>query len=776
MTEHADPVFPVLWNDGPPHSTTAPPVRPHRTAPGDFAAAVLALATRYTGRAPAELLTRAGGAGEWTAVAVQDPGPAATLGTRRDALSVPLSGTPVEVALGSLTFRFEPMHDGGWATTVSAGSTAGDDAALGRIAAHVNAFLAAPDELSVGAVDHRTEAERTLFAEVNRTAVALPEPGCLHRQVERVVDAAPERIAVVQGEVRLSYGRLDAVANALAERLGAHGVGPGGRVGVVAARSVDMVVAAYAALKAGASYVPLDPMLPPARQAALHRIGEVDVIVTESGHRLPAAQEGTPVIALDPVTELPATPRRPEVPVRGDDLAYTIFTSGSSGEPKGVLLDHVGRTSMILDLAARIGLTPDDRILAVSSPSFDMTVLDMFAALMTGAAVVMPERGRENDIDHWVDLVAHNDITVWHSVPSTLELFLNAWGDRTGSLRAFLLGGDWIPLGQPQAVWKAFPGAHFVSLGGASEVSVDSTYYIVASVDPSWRSIPYGRPMTNQNAYVLDAFGRPAAVDQVGELYLGGAGVGWGYQSRAATTAEKFQPDPFRGVPGARMYRTGDLARLRRDGELELLGRVDQQVKVGGVRIEVGEIEACLREHTGVGEAVVVAARDTQGRPRSLTAYVVPASPAPDTVDAVARSIREHLAARLPAAMVPARIEVLDALPVNSNGKIARRELEQRAAAVSVPAGTPDDELLTSVGQIWREVLGLDAVPAADESFAGLGGGSLAAIQVSSRLNRRFATDIKVADLLGADTVALVAQVVTARRGERKRPALVRRR
>ncbi|NUT49373.1 MAG: non-ribosomal peptide synthetase [Saccharothrix sp.] len=782
MADRADPVHPVLWTPGPGRRATAA-ARPARTGVADFVAAVWALVRRYGGR-PTVLLVRDAGAASWSSASVT---PAATLGAVRVAVTG-VAGPAVEVAFDeAVTFHFAPEDGSAWSVTVSSAAAPEDDAALDRIVAHVTAFLTAPDDLPLDEVDHRSPAERELFDAVNRTARPVGDPVVLHRRVELAVDAFPERVAVVHGELTLTYARLDGLANALAARITAAGVGPGGRVGVAAARGAGLVVAALAAMKAGAAYVPLDPLMPRARQEALHRIGKVDLVLVEAGLDVPLA-ESVPALALAPVDELPSAPRSAvAAPVDGGDLAYVIFTSGSTGEPKGALLDHVGRVSMIRDLSERVGLTASDRILAVSSPSFDMTVLDIFAALMAGAAIVLPERGRENDVEHWVELVEDAGVTVWHSVPSALTLFLNAWGvGRTGALRVFLLGGDWIPLSQPEAVWRAFPGAHFVSLGGATEVSVDSTYYSVAEVDPAWRSIPYGRPMGNQNAYVLDAHGRPAGVDQVGELYLGGLGVGWGYQDRPGFTASKFVPDPFSGRAGARMYRTGDLARLRGDGELELIGRVDQQVKVGGVRIELGEIQACLREHPRVGEAVVVAVRDAAGHAQSLCAYVVEAeaSVGGSVVGSVGGAVdlavdaRRHLLERLPASMVPARIVVVDDLPVNANGKIARGELELRAATVGASGAGEggDDGLVAVVAEIWREVLGLPEPPAADESFLALGGGSLAAIQVAGRLNRRFATEVKVSDLVDAETVARVAAVVTAQRGRAARPALTRRR
>ncbi|MFI5927757.1 amino acid adenylation domain-containing protein [Micromonospora sp. NPDC051543] len=770
MVDRADPVYPAIWTAGPGRSATVP-VEPARTAPGDFVAAVGTLLARY-GTMPTELRVRDAGAASWRSVPVAST--AETMGGCRSDVRVDdVRGPAVEVAADdAVTFRFEPADDA-WTTTVRTAEAPDDEEAPARIAGHVNAFLAAPDAALVNDIDHRTDAERDLVEAVNRTAQPVVAPFLLHRRIEQVVDAMPDELALVQGDLTLTYAELDGRANALAERITAAGVGPGDRVGVAAARGATLAVGIYAALKAGAAFVPLDPLLPPARQQALRRLGRVALVVAEAGQDV-TADGSAPVLTLDPVERMPSASRPAPVPVDGADLAYAIFTSGTTGEPNAALLDHAGRVNSLDDLNQRIGLGPGDRVLAVSSPSFDMSIQDTVGTLMTGAAIVFPERGRENDVGHWADLAERQRATVLQCVPTALTLFLTAWGTgRQGALRIFLVGGDWLPLTQPDAARRAFPGARFISMGGATEVSVYSTTYEVGTVDPAWRSIPYGRPMVNQTAYVLDSAGRPAAVDQVGELYFGGIGVGWGYQDRPSLTAAKFLPDPFRAEPDARMYRTGDLARLRADGELELIGRVDQQVKIGGLRVEPGEIEARLREHAGVREAVVVPLRDDVGRARSLAAFLVPVEPDVEP-EALIRDARRHLSSCLPAAMVPARMEVRAELPVNANGKVARRQLAESAARQG-PAPQVDDELLAVVGNAWREVLGLPALPATDDSFVALGGSSLAAMQVVSRLNRQLVADIKVADLLAADTVARVANVVAAHQGRAARPPVKRR-
>ncbi|MEO3746494.1 amino acid adenylation domain-containing protein [Plantactinospora sp. B5E13] len=664
-----------------------------------------------------------------------------------------------------------------------------------RVLAHLLAFVHAARtaaETPVGLVPILTPGERDLIARVNATGRPEHPTPLLHRLVEEAAARYPTETAVVHGEVRLTFAELDARAAALAAALVARGAGPNRRVGVLATRGAEFVVAVLGVLKAGAAYVPLDPGLPPARLATLHRLGAVVDLVAEERHADRARGLGADPLVLGVSDPVDGTPAAAPAAVAPDDLAYVIFTSGSSGEPKAALLDHRGRVNMIEDLNSRFALGPGDRSLVVSSPSFDMSVYDILGTLAAGATVLLPDRDLEYDVRHWAELADREGATVWHSVPSSMEIYLRTVGDRAmGRFRLFLLGGDWIPVDQPARLRRLFPDCRVVSLGGATEVSVDSVVYEVTDACDGWRSVPYGHPLANQTAYVVDGFGGLAGVDQVGELVLGGVGVGWGYDGRAGFTAERFVPDPF-GPPGGRLYRTGDAARLRPDGDVELLGRLDQQVKIGGVRIELGEIQAVLREHPAVADTVVVPRRAADGRARSLAGFVV-ARPGVD-LDGLTDRLRGHLVERLPATMVPAQLTVLDALPVNVNGKVDRRALEA-AVSVSEPgvAGRPGpdaagdagavsggpgaaDEVTDVVAQVWADVLGLPERPTAQSSFLDLGGGSLAAIQVANRLSRRFAAEVRVADLYTAQTVAEVAAVVRRRSGSAAaRPTLTRR-
>ncbi|QFU89281.1 non-ribosomal peptide synthetase [Amycolatopsis sp. YIM 10] len=642
-----------------------------------------------------------------------------------------------------------------------------DAEALDRIAAHYLAFLrAALDDpaTEVSEVDYRTMAEKQVAARLNDTARDLVHPPCLHELFEAAVDRDPDAIAVVQGETRLTFGELDARANGLARQL--HGE----RIGILATLSVEFVVCALAVMKSGAAYVPLDPKLPEQRLRTLFRLGHLSTLLADPAYAEVAAALTDSWL---PVPEDVVSHERLRGRATGTDLAYLIFTSGSTGEPKGVLLDHIGRANMITDLNERFGIVPGDRMLVVSSPSFDMSVYDLFGTLAAGATAVLPERGREQDVDHWVRLITGERVTLWHSVPSALSLLLNLLPSQVDSvLRLFLVGGDWIPVDQPERVHRAFPGAEFYSLGGATEVSVDSVIHRVPPGERYPRAIPYGRPLANQTARVLDRYGRDAALELPGELVLGGVGLGRGYDRRPELTAERFPLDPF---TGAGMYRTGDAARLGPDGTIELLGRLDQQIKLDGVRIELGEIQTAIEADPRVREAVVVPRRDDSGRAVALVAFVVP-EPESDAVvaglrEAVAEPGGEDLITELPERLrgvlhrssVPGEFRLIDRIPLNANGKVDRTWLSN--LAVPEPAQSEVDEYAEAVAQVWTQVLGLTTPPAAHERFAALGGGSLAATQVVSRLRRRFGADLSVRDVLTRATVSGVAEVLRIKSG-----------
>ncbi|OLF10543.1 hypothetical protein BLA60_15280 [Actinophytocola xinjiangensis] len=542
---------------------------------------------------------------------------------------------------------------------------------FGHLERVLEAMAAAPGS-TIGALPMLTEAEQERAARTwNATAVDFPAEATLPRLVAERVAAAPDAPALRTAHDEVTYAVLDRWADRLAARLLAAGVRRGGVVAVATERTPELAVALLAVLRAGAAYLPLDPTHPDERLRLMMDDAGATVVLATPGAagRLP-----TDGPVLVPVDDDGPDPTGLEPPATdAADLCYVIYTSGSTGRPKGVLLDHRGRVNNFTDFNRRFLVGAGDAVLSVSSLGFDMTAYDVFGPLVSGACLVLPDPALERDPAHWLDLMTTHRVTVWHSVPALLDMLLFAATELGVSalpdLRLVLLGGDWIPVDLAERLRALSPDAEVISLGGATEVSMDSTIYPIGEVDPRWASVPYGRPMANQRAYVLDVDGHLAPVGVPGDLYLGGLGLAWGYAGDAAQTAARFGPDPHATIPGGRRYATGDLARYGPDGTLELLGRADLQVKIGGARIELGEVEVALRELPEVAAAVAAAHRGS-GTP-VLVAYLVP-EPGAD-LDSV--GVRRRLATRLPAYMVPAVIVPLERIPLTPNGKVDRKRL-----------------------------------------------------------------------------------------------------
>jgi|GEM_PF-3405712 len=681
----------------------------------------------------------------------------------------------LELHSGTAKFDFDFMgiEEGGTLSgAVEHSADLFDSTTVGRYLDHwqtlLRAALAAPERPLTELPLLGEGARHQLTAEWNDTAEEFPREECLHELIAARAAAAPESPAVLSDEGDLTYAELRARALTLAAHLHNLGVRPGDRVGIAVEPGPQRVIGLLGIAEAGGAYVPLDPAYPAARLELMARDARVQALLTDGitfpgigSLQAPLGEGAAPVSPLfrDMTPELPA---------------YVIYTSGSTGTPKGVMLDHRGRVNNFSDFNRRFGVGPGDRLLAISSLSFDMTAYDVFGTLAAGGAIVLPRAADALEPARWLELMQGHRVTVWHSAPALLELLVQhlegggaplpagggAMGEGMGvrSLRLVLLGGDWIPLSLPDRLRRFAPDATVISLGGATEVSMDSTIYRVDAVRPEWwTSIPYGRPMANQRAHVVDSLMQPAPVGVPGELLLGGIGVGHGYFGQPELTATKFIPDPF-GQFGARLYRTGDLARLRPDGQLELLGRIDFQVKVRGVRIELGEITAALAQHPAAQEAVVVARKDTSGAVR-LIGYVVPRGPRELVA---AADLQAFLRGRLPEPMVPTAWVFLDALPLSPNGKVDRRALpdpdpeQARAGRVHVEPRTP---LEAVVAGVWSDLLGALQV-GADDHFFELGGHSLLATQAVSRLRTLLQIELPLRAFLEAPTVAGVAAAV----------------
>ncbi len=457
---------------------------------------------------------------------------------------------------------------------------------------------------------------------VNATETEVP-PFLLQDLFREQVGLRAHAPAVIQGDVTLDYAELDRRARAIAHALRARGVRPNELVAIVMVKGWEQAVAALGILYAGAAYLPIDAALPAERIALLLAQGEARIAITQRDVAV-ALPQAIDILAIDrgAVDDVTVPPS----PARADDLAYVIFTSGSTGMPKGVMIDHRGAVNTIVDINRRFGVNAADRVLGLSSLSFDLSVYDIFGVLGAGGALVLPDRSRERDTAHWVEVVQRHGVTIWNTVPVLAQLFTDDLLKAPGagaSMRLVMMSGDWIPLPLPARLNATCPGALLVSLGGATEASIWSNYHVIERVEEGWTSIPYGRPLANQRFHVLAPDLSPAPDWVAGDLLIAGIGLAKGYWRDEEKTRRSFFEHP---VTGERLYRTGDLGRYWPDGTIEFLGREDTQVKVHGHRIELGEIEAALSQHEGIAAAAVAAVGEAADR--RLVAYFVPADPA----------------------------------------------------------------------------------------------------------------------------------------------------
>jgi amino acid adenylation domain-containing protein len=650
----------------------------------------------------------------------------------------------------------------GFSLTVQAEAEAGAE----RVGALMHAALAglvdaleqAP-ERPLHSIEVLPQAERReVLEEWNRTDAEYPADRCLHQLFEEQAARTPDAVALAFGEESLTYAELNARANRLAHHLCGLGVGPDARVGVCVERGVEMMVSILAVLKAGGAYVPLDPGLPAERLAYMLEDSAVPLVLTQAALRESVpVREGVEVLAVDALAARLAaeSAENPQSGAGPDSLAYVIYTSGSTGRPKGVMNHHRGVVNLLWSMRGTVAMAPGDRLLAITTLAFDISVLELFLPLLSGARVEILDRSTASDPALLREAVAAGAGTVLQATPATWRLLLDAGWEGAEGLRA-LSGGEALPADlaarlreRVGALWNVY---------GPTETTIWSTAQpLGAGPDAGRGHVSIGAPVANTRVYVLDRYRSPVPAGVPGELYIGGAGVARGYLGRPGLSAEKFVPDPFAAQPGARLYRTGDLARWRRDGTLEFLGRNDHQVKVRGFRIELGEIEAALRGHEGVADCVVMA-RAEAGDPR-LVAYVVG--------EAEAEALRAHVRRTLPEYMVPSAFVFLEALPLTPNGKLDRKALPAPELASGeetyVAPRTPTEEVLAG---IWAEVLRLERV-GVEESFFQLGGHSLLATRVVSRVREVFAVELPLRALFDGPTVAeLAVRVEEMRRAE----------
>ncbi|HSF30804.1 MAG TPA: amino acid adenylation domain-containing protein [Candidatus Tectomicrobia bacterium] len=654
-----------------------------------------------------------------------------------------------------------------------------DDGAISRMLGHLRTLLEgmiANRAQRLADLPTLTAAERhQLVVEWNDTSAADPQTSCIHQLFEAQVARTPDAVAVVFEDQVLTYRELNIRANKLAHHLQALGVGPEILVGICVERSLEIVVGLLAIIKAGGAYVPLDPAYPQERLTFILQDAQISMLLTRERLIARLIGDQTKVVCLDLDRELIAQEGDTNPVNKGtpDNLVYVIYTSGSTGAPKGVAVEHRQLCNYLHGVLRRLALPSPASFATVSTIATDLGNTMIFSSLCTGGCLHVLSEERVADPHAAADYFTHHSIDCLKIVPSHLAaLHTSSHPEQILPRELLILGGeasrsDWV-----KSLKTLAPGCTILNHYGPTEATVGVLTYRVGENQrvPGLSTLPLGRPLSNVRIYLLDQHLQPVPIGVQGELYIGGANLARGYLNRPALTAEKFIPDPFSDQPGTRLYKTGDLARYLPDGNIEFLGRLDNQAKTRGYRIELGEIEATLERHPAVRRAVVLAREDTSGD-RRLVAYCV----AHNGLRPDIRELRSFLQTKLPDYMVPAAFLVLDALPRTPNGKIDRHALpapdqtQPSLLEAFVAPRTPIEELLAD---IWASVLKVESIGIHD-NFFDLGGHSLLAVQVISRLRRLFQVDVPLRVLFDAPTVASLARRVEEyRQAEKGTPTL----
>jgi aspartate racemase len=614
-----------------------------------------------------------------------------------------------------------------------------------------------------------TQAERhTLLVEWNDTQVDYPKDMCIHQLFEAQVERTPEAVAVVFESQQLTYRELNRRANQLAHHLRSLGVDPDTLVGICVERSLEMVVGLLGILKAGGAYVPLDPAYPQERLAFMLEDSQVSVLLTQQRLMKALPAHSTQVVQLDGDWEAIAqkSETNPINPVTARHLVYVIYTSGSTGKPKGVLLTHQGLVNHCVAVAKHFDLQSCDRILQFSSISFDIAVEELFPSLMTGATIILRSEEMLTSCTDLLQAIEQQRLTVlnlptayWHQWVHALSL-LNKPLPQT--LRLVVVGGEkaspttfstWSQLGRVERI-------RWLNAYGPTETTVTATVYEPGTVRVSegvTLELPIGRPIANTQIYLLDRHLQPVPTGVPGEVYIGGAGLARGYLNRPELTAERFIPNPFSKELGARIYKTGDSGRYLPNGDIEYLGRLDDQVKLRGFRIELGEIETVLNQHPSVQESVVLVREDVPSIKRLVAYVVVNQVPAP-----AMQELQHFFKEKLPDYMLPSAFVLLEALPLTPNGKVDRRALpapntdrpELQSAFVA-----PRDPLELQLAHIWEDLLDVRPIGVTD-NFFNLGGHSILAVRLMAQIQHQFGQNLPLAKLFQAATIEQLANTL----------------
>lgn len=627
---------------------------------------------------------------------------------------------------------------------------------LGHLETLLTSMMRQPHQPAISLPYLTAEEEHQLRVTWNDTAEPYPADQCVHELIAAQASRTPHAIAAVCGDDQLTYQQLNQRANQLAHYLQRQGVQPDTLVGICLNRSLDMLVGLLGIWKAGGAYVPLDPDYPNQRLAYMLEDAQVNILLTESALLDDLPTTTATLISLDTdwhkMAAQPVALPRPANPPQPHNLAYVIYTSGSTGKPKGVQVPHQTVNNFLTTMSRKPGLTAVDRLLAVTTLSFDIAVLELYLPLIMGATTIIAPREVVMDGAKLVHSLDQYDITIMQATPSTWRMMLDAGWSGTENFKA-LCGGEALP--HDLAVQLQQNATEAWNMYGPTETTVWSTCFQLTNPEAP---VLIGRPIGNTSCYILDKQEQLVPVGTYGELYIGGDGVVRGYLNRPELTAVRFIPDPFSDKPHARLYRTGDLVRYLEDGQIEYLNRIDNQVKVRGFRIELGEIENTLSTHPQILRNAVTVKPSPQGD-KQLVAYIVTT----DDHDIPTEELKNHLGESLPPYMIPSHIMRLSELPLTNNGKIDRKALPDPTSdrpTLSVAYIAPQTTTEKTIADIWCEVLQLDTAGIHD-NFFDLGGNSLQVLPVIGRIGKAFDVDLSVAKLFEHPTIHTLAQFIT---------------
>jgi aspartate racemase len=602
-----------------------------------------------------------------------------------------------------------------------------------------------------------TEAERQqLLVEWNDTKTDYPDQKSIQELFEQQVHDTPDAVALICEDRQVTYRELNSRANQLAHYLRKRGVGADTCVGVCLQRSPEMITVLLGILKAGGAYAPLDPDYPRARLAFMLKDAQVPILITEGGLAKNLPLNTAEVIYLEELSAktIFESVSNPEIRTTSGDLAYVMYTSGSTGQPKGVAVTHRNVVRLVRN-TNYASFAAEEVFLQSATISFDASTFEIWGSLLNGARLALMPPGCASLRDLASAIKRFQVTTLWLTAGLFHLMVDNHLADLKG-VRQLLAGGDVLSVPHVQQVLAEIAGCRLINGYGPTEDTTFTCCYSVTDPASLKGSVPIGRPISNTSVYILDRAMNPVPIGVAGELFIGGDGVARGYLNRPELNAERFIPNPFSKTQSARLYRTGDLVRYRANGEIEFLGRIDNQVKVRGFRVELGEIESALVEHPSVVEAVVVARKDNGDK--HLVAYLVPPRGLTPSID----EIREFLSERLPDHMVPSVFVVLESLPLSPTGKVDREALPTtngfKPATLRgfAPAG---DVLELKLTKIWERVLGVRSISVNDNFFE-LGGHSLLAVRLFAQIEKSFGRDLPLATLFQAPTVKQLARVL----------------